>query len=186
MITGDYALNEGGILQLDLAGPEAGDHDTLSVGGTLTAEGNLTVVLSGGFTPAGGDTFNLLSFDTVSGSFASVDLPALPAGLAWSNRLLAEGLLQVVAALLLGDANNDLQVTGADLITAQQNFGGTGPADGLLLGDANDDGLVTGQDLIAVQQNFGATLTAPGAALVPEPVVGWLLGLGCVALRRRR
>ena len=48
---------------------------------------------------------------------------------------------------LLGDANNDNQVTGADLVTAQQNFGNVDPdmpIDGLFLGDANDDGQVTG------------------------------------------
>ena len=49
---------------------------------------------------------------------------------------------------LLGDANNDLRVTGADLIAVQQNFGASEPlpATGLLPGDANDDGQVTGGD----------------------------------------
>ena len=69
---------------------------------------------------------------------------------------------------LLGDANNDQQVTGADLISVQQNFGKdytNGTCDGLGLGDANDDCLVTGSDLIAVQQNFGKT----AGAAIPEP-----------------
>ena len=81
---------------------------------------------------------------------------------------------------LLGDANNDKLVTGADLISVQQNFGtdyGAG-CDGLGLGDANDDCLVTGADLIVVQQNFGKALAAP----VPEPAAfamfAVLLGLG--------
>ena len=83
---------------------------------------------------------------------------------------------------LLGDANNDQQVTGQDLIVVQQNFGKAGPPnDGTLPGDANDDGLVTGQDLITVQQNFGK---AAGAAAVPEPAVAGLLLCGLVVSRR--
>ena len=85
--------------------------------------------------------------------------------------------------LLLGDANNDLQVTGADLIAVQQNFAKVGPPhDGTLLGDANDDGIVTGADLIAVQQNFGKTLLTP----VPEPAVWVTILSGGLLVRRRR
>ncbi len=87
---------------------------------------------------------------------------------------------------LIGDANGDGLVTGADLISVQQNFGKTGTPP--LPGDANNDGLVTGADLISVQQNFGNTL-APGGAEVPEPTSACLLtlvSLGAIAHRRRR
>ena len=86
-------------------------------------------------------------------------------------------------AALQGDANNDNQVTGGDIISVQQNFGTdytNGTCDGLGLGDANDDCLVTGADLIAVQQNFGKVLAAP----VPEPAMVALLA-GCLLARRR-
>ena len=89
----------------------------------------------------------------------------------------------LLPVVLLGDANNDGQVTGADLIAVQQNFGNVGAADGLLLGDANDDGQVTGADLISVQQNFGNTL---GAVAIPEPSMLTLLGLGGLLLIGRR
>jgi hypothetical protein len=72
---------------------------------------------------------------------------------------------------LLGDANNDLAVTGADLGAVTSNFGNVGTNDGSLLGDANDDGAVTGADLGAVTSNFGNVL-APGAlsaTTIPEP-----------------
>ncbi len=98
--------------------------------------------------------------------------------------------LNIISGLLPGDANNDNQVTGSDLVVVQQNFGNVDPNDpinGLFLGDANDDGQVTGADLIVVQQNFGNTLGQVNAA-VPEPASIGLLALvsvGVLARRRR-
>jgi len=96
-----------------------------------------------------------------------------------------DGDIVIAPTVLLGDANNDGQVTGADLIAVQQNFGNVGPPnDGTLLGDANDDGQVTGADLISVQQNFGNVL---GASAVPEPATWTALGLvGVVLMAKRR
>ena len=89
--------------------------------------------------------------------------------------------------VLIGDANNDDQVTGSDLIAVQQNFGTVYPSDancdGQGPGDANDDCQVTGSDLIAVQQNFGTVATA---APVPEPATSALVGLGLLAATGRR
>ena len=101
--------------------------------------------------------------------------------LAWNATLASPS----VGGPLLGDANNDNQVTGLDLISVQQNFGKdytNGVCDGMGLGDANDDCLVTGGDLIAVQQNFGKT----AGAAVPEPAAAALLALGAAALTIRR
>ena len=83
--------------------------------------------------------------------------------------------------VLLGDANKDGQVTGADLISVQQNFGNVGATP--LQGDANNDGQVTGADLISVQQNFGNVL---GPAATPEPTTLALLGLAGLLVAGRR
>ena len=82
--------------------------------------------------------------------------------------------------LLAGDANKDGLVTGADLISVQQNFGviGTVP----MQGDANNDGLVTGADLISVQQNYGI---APASPPLPEPATLGLLGLSALLVAGR-
>ena len=88
--------------------------------------------------------------------------------------------IEILSAALPGDANNDGLVTGADLISVQQNFGKTG--DPGLPGDANNDGLVTGADLISVQQNFGKAATAP----VPEAAaIAMLFLMGGLIVRHR-
>ena len=183
VVSGDFSQNSNGLLQLELAGIDS--YDTLSVGGTLTAGGSFRALLSGSYMPEADDQFSLLSFGTTSGAFTTVDLPTLGQGLMWdASGLLTSGMLKVLSAVLLGDANNDNQVTGGDLIAVQQNFGITGSSSGLLVGDANDDGQVTGADLIAVQQNFGATLV-PEVTAVPEPA-SQIVVLGALLFLRRR
>jgi hypothetical protein len=101
---------------------------------------------------------------------------------------------ETVGGTLLGDANNDGAVTGADLGAVSANFGNVGPPnDGTLLGDANDDGAVTGADLGAVSANFGNVLPGAlslGATAVPEPSTVMLTlllgGVAAVGVRRLR
>ena len=89
-----------------------------------------------------------------------------------------------VPFLLFGDANNDLIVSGLDLIAVQEGFGVAEPGQptGMLKGDANDDGFVSGLDLITVQERFGVA-AAPVA--IPEPSAG-LVWVGLALLGRRR
>ena len=79
-----------------------------------------------------------------------------------------------------GDANNDGQTTGADLIAVQQNFGKAEEIPRAMRpGDANDDGQVTGLDLIFVQQNFGNTEeTVPLIGRRPDIGLEGALGIG--------
>lgn len=95
----------------------------------------------------------------------------------------------VDAPFLLGDANHDGAVTGADLSAVANNFGNVG--DRPLLGDANDDEAVTGADLSAVANNFGNVAGGLAAVVaVPEPssvaLVTMAAGLVAVGARRRR
>jgi len=84
---------------------------------------------------------------------------------------------------LLGDADNDRLVTGADLVSIQQNFSTAGLANGVLIGDANDDGFVTGTDIISVQQNFASVATVQ-LAPVPEPTSVTMLSVAFGILLR--
>ena len=173
----DYVQMPGATLGIELGGVTPGTgYDVLGAGGQATLAGTLDISLIDGFSPSPGDLFTVLTADGgIVGTFDTVNLPPLDPVVGMNVIYnLRNVTLAVTAQLLLGDANNDGQVTGADLIAVQQNFGDVGLADGLLLGDANDDGQVTGADLISVQQNFGNTL-GPAGAGVPEPA-------SCVAL----
>ena len=189
---GDVVLGASSTTQIELGGTGPGEFDQLDVAGSASLAATLDAILIDGFSPALGQTFTIISAeDGVVGTFDTMNIPVLGEGLSldviYHPTFVA---LEVLSNLLLGDANNDNQVTGADLVIAQKNFGNVDanvPTDGLFLGDANDDGQVTGADLITVQQNFGNTLGTIAAA-VPEPASAGLLALvslSVLAHRRR-
>jgi autotransporter-associated beta strand protein len=69
--------------------------DILSIGGTLTCGGTLTVTATGDAL-ATGDTIQLFSASAISGTFATVNLPALSGGLVWdSSRLYIDGSISL-------------------------------------------------------------------------------------------
>jgi autotransporter-associated beta strand protein len=74
--------------------------DTLVVFGTLSFGGELRVtVASGSDALQNGDVFNLFDAGAFAGTFASFNLPALPAGLEWDgSQLGVDGTLRVAAS----------------------------------------------------------------------------------------
>ncbi len=166
-VTGDYTQNAGATLELDLFSPSV--LDQLSVGGHLTADGTLNVLLAGTApTPQVGNAFDILNFSSISGSFASLNLPALNSGLAWNvSNLLTTGELEVVVDV---DLDNDGDVDGRDFLILQQT-------DPLLL--------------TAWQAQYGDQLVTPLLApltAVPEPnsVLFLLLAVPSLACCRAR
>ena len=92
---------------------------------------------------------------------------------------LVDTLIGEGSGTMFGDFNLDGLVDLIDLAVIGEQYGvGTGWA----TGDSNGDALVDLIDLAAIGENYGFAATAP----IPEPATMTLLGLGAVALIRRR
>jgi autotransporter-associated beta strand protein len=117
-IFGDATLAGNTMIELTKAGAALAN-DVLSVGGTLTCGGTLSVSHTGD-PLAESDSFRLLSAGTLTGSFTSLSLPALSPGLAWNvSTLNSDGWLRVVgsnAAPVIDSVSinsNEVVITGS-------------------------------------------------------------------------
>lgn len=75
-------------LAVRLFGPTTNDSDKLvqSTTGTVGFGGTLRVTFSGTWTPVAGTTYDLIDWTgTPTGTFSTITLPTLPAGLKWRN-----------------------------------------------------------------------------------------------------
>src|SRR5262249_22598490 len=73
-ILGDYTQTAGGVLVVEIGGPNAGtDFDQVNVTGQATLDGTLTVNLINGFVPNSGDSFQVLTYGSGTGVFATVN-----------------------------------------------------------------------------------------------------------------
>jgi hypothetical protein len=73
-VTGNYVQTAAGILNIDLGGVNAGTHyDQVQIGGAATLDGTLNVALIGGYVPQVGDTFLILTFNSATSTFATVN-----------------------------------------------------------------------------------------------------------------
>ncbi len=95
---GDVTLGVTAGVTIELAGTNAGvDYDRVIVAGDLAAGGVLDIDLLGGFMPQVGDTFDVLDFGSMTGSFSSVVLPSLAGDLSFdTSSLLTTGVISVV------------------------------------------------------------------------------------------
>ena len=96
-VDGNYTQFIDGSLEIELGGTSMGaEHDALNVIGTLSLDGTLQVLWWDSFTPAFGDSFDILDWGSISGSFKSLSLPDLPPGLEWdTSNLYVDGTLVV-------------------------------------------------------------------------------------------
>ncbi len=65
-------------------------YDIVDINGTATLSGDLNVSFFDLWRPAAGDTFDILTADTINGTFASLNLAALAPGLFWDVRYLLD------------------------------------------------------------------------------------------------
>jgi hypothetical protein len=70
---------------------------TVDISGAAVFAGNLTITLGSTYDPLAGDTFQLFSFGSSTGTFADLVLPTLANGLEWdASGLYSNGSIQVV------------------------------------------------------------------------------------------
>jgi hypothetical protein len=159
----------------------------LAADGAITLDGKLQPTFAG-FTPASGQSWDLLQGASVSGDFDSLDFSAspLPPGLApvVTTTNPSPGVFRVTLRIesnIIADAdfNSDGAVDSADLALWRGDFG-TG-----VNSDADNDADSDGADFLAWQQQFGSGPGAPPANQVPEPAA-LLLALAPLALTPRR
>jgi probable HAF family extracellular repeat protein len=189
----NVALGSGASLQIELGGLNPGsEYDQFFVTGDLSLDGLLEVSILPGFTPAAGQSFDILDWGSLSGTFAAINLPTL-AGLSWNtSQLYMTGVLSVAAAGLLGDYNGNGTIDAADYTVWRDAL--TAGATSLL--NDSTPGTVEESDFLYWRTHFGESLGSgaggvSAAAAVPEPntlvllVLGGLLGLAARRHGRR-
>ncbi len=167
---GDVSVGASAVLKLELAGTAPGTQfDRITVQQSLALAGTLEVTLAGGFAPAVGQSFNLLDWGSLSGTFASINLPAL-AGLSWNtSQLYTTGVVSVTAGLL-GDFNGNGVVDAADYTVWRNGLGS----------------IYTLADYDVWKSHFGQSAgggsmgASPSHAAVPEPASLWLAFVGSI------
>ena len=163
------ALGTGATLHIEVGGTLPGlQYDQVQVTGSLSLDGTLAVSLINGFSPALGNTFDILDWMSRTGTFDTLQLPTLVGGLAWNaSELYTNGVLSVGLA---GDYNSDNAVDAADYVVWRkfENTSTTLPND--------PNGLpIDGDQYNTWRTNFGEP-GGPGAggsdrpgSAVPEP-----------------
>lgn len=168
-VMGDLTQTSGSIL-LEIAGNTAALYDQLQVDGTLTAGGSLDIVLLD-YNPVAGDSFDLLDFGSLTGSF-DVMLPGLDAGLAWDvSAFGTTGTLSVIAGMVeSADFDGDGDVDGRDFLVWQR---GGSPNSG------------SAADLALWQAQYGQANELSASVAVPEPGTLLILAMSLLAISVR-
>jgi T5SS/PEP-CTERM-associated repeat protein len=184
---GNMALGVDAALKMELGGLTAGSqYDQVTVAGNVTLDGVLQILLISGFTPSAGNSFDLLNWGSLSGTFSSLELPALNSGLTWNtSQLYTTGVISVVAAGIPGDYNNNGIVDAGDYVLYRKCAGTTHA-----LPNDPTGGTIGAAQYTTWQSNFGrppgsgagsGVVESAGSA-VPEPASLVLLLLSAAGL----
>jgi hypothetical protein len=175
-VVGGFAQSTEGLLAIEIGGMAPGDeYDQLQITGTAAMGGTLDVSLINGFSPAAGQSFDILDWESAAGTFTTVELPVLNGPFQWdTTQLYTSGVLRVI---LPGDFNFDDSVDAADYVAWRKSGGEP-------------------QGHQTWRANFGRTAGVNGGTLrasalqlaVPEPSAIPLLivWLAVASMRRRR
>jgi hypothetical protein len=180
-IEGQLQINSG-VLEIELASPEY--FDTVTATASAIVGGDLHVRLAAGFVPHKDDLFEIITGQTVSGSFANLNA---------GSRVQIEGtsasLLVTVTNLHVtlsnfltnvpGDYNNDGVVDAGDYVVWRKSSFKDAPLDN----ETASLGVADQADFDIWRANFGATMGQPNpsASVVPEPATNLLALVGTIA-----
>jgi hypothetical protein len=185
-VTGTYFQQNAGTLQIQIGGLTPGtQYDRLDVSSILGLDGTLNVLLANGFNPQSGNSFDILNWFGLLGTFDAINLPTLGGTLTWDmSQLYATGILSVIdTSGFTADFDEDGDVDGDDLANWKAGFGASGSATHVQ-GDADADQDVDGSDFLTWQRQLGSVSAVATAATVPEPGTFLLLIVALAGFRR--
>lgn len=183
----DFQLSSTSELFVELTGTSLNAFDRVVATGDAIVDGFLSIDIddvSAGvpFVPVLGNTFNIITANTVTGEFDFFDVSGMPAGLTFHLEYLSNAVqLQVVnKPSFTADFDDDGDVDVTDLAIWKGAF------DLNQLGDADGDNDSDGNDFLLWQQQLGSTASGAAVRAVPEPtgVVLALLAAALLAVRR--
>lgn len=161
--------------------------DKLTVDGTAGINGVLNVTLLGGYTPVGGESYQILSATGgVTGTFASVLTPTVT-GIDWEVAYNATNvILTAAAAGVPGDYNGNDVVDAADYVLWRSDFE---PLTNEVTGVTPNT--TTPEDYDAWRERFGDPNPGSGSGLgdnqaVPEPTTFVSLAIAALVLAHAR
>ena len=161
---GNYTQLDFTTLKIDLGGSVAGEFDQLQVAGNAVLNGTLDVSMLDGFTATAGQTFDIITANSVTGTFDNVIAPeGMDVQVTYSSNAVS---LQVTAGLTGDfDADGDVDVEDIDFYAGNMNSPVTGDLAQL---DFNGDGQITRQDLVLHIENFVQTSNGQTGALLGD------------------
>ena len=132
------------VLEMDIGGTAAADMDKFVVLGALTIDGTLRVRFVPGYVPFGGELYTVITANSITSNFTSLDLPP-------RTRVIVNPTNVQIEALCVSDQNADGTVDGDDVIDlfAAWDLG-------LPAADTNGDGSVDGDDVIVFFEHWDA------------------------------
>ncbi len=158
-ITGDYTVGSNAVLDVTLAGPamQGVDYAHVDVDGHAVLAGTLVVTVDAGFTPTAGDTFEILTADTLSGTFDHVDDLVMGSdGTPFTISYTGNVVTLMVTTLVTSNGTPYAWLDAYDLVTE-------GDYEAADLSDTDFDGYLAWQEYI-----LGTVPTNGSSGLFPE------------------
>jgi fibronectin-binding autotransporter adhesin len=179
----DYQQGNTGELFVEIKGTALNAFDRLVASGDVVLDGYLNIDIDEispmvPFVPVLGQTFNIITANTVTGTFDYADVSGMPAGLAFHIEYLVNAVqLQVVTKpFFSADFDDDGDVDATDLAIWQGAYNLN------QLGDADGDNDSDGRDFLLWQRQFGGAPLVAVSTAVPEPSCSILLMLALSAV----